>query len=88
VCGLVPQFARFSSGEVIEHMFEVMIEGLLPIPRSTGIDLKAPEPIHPSPYWADPPFIVKLRELGEKYRARTNKDHYYHGWKSALGWPI
>jgi len=52
VCGLVRQFARFSSGEVIEHMFEVMIEGLLPIREVRGFDLKAPEPIHPSPYWA------------------------------------
>ena len=41
---------------------------------SQGITLKAPEAIHPSPYWADPPFIERLRQLGEKYFAKRKKD--------------
>jgi hypothetical protein len=74
VCGQVYVTARFSTGTVIKNMFEIMYDSLLPVPQSTGIELKPPEAIHPSGYWADPPFITKLRELGEKYFAKRKKN--------------
>jgi hypothetical protein len=74
VCGSVRLDYRFSSGEYGWWHMDIMYDSFLPIPQSTGISLKTPDPIHPSPYWADPPFISKLRLLGEKYAAKTGKD--------------
>jgi hypothetical protein len=76
VCGSVKYLSRFSAGTpaVIENLIEIMFESLLPIPQTTGIELKPPTSSHPSPYWADPPFITKLRELGEKYFAQRGKN--------------
>lgn len=65
---------RFSEGTVIRHMFEVMYDSFLPVPQSTGIELKKPTESHPSGYWADPPFIVKLRQLGEQYYSKSKKN--------------
>lgn len=73
-CGSIKYIINASNGQIFVGMFEVMFDSLLPIPQTTGITLKPPETIHPSPYWADPPFITKLRELGEKYFAKTHKD--------------
>ena len=55
-------------------LVQVMFDSFLPIPQSDGIRLKQPTAIHPSTYFADPPFIVKLKKSGEKYRAKTGKD--------------
>jgi len=75
-CGSIRFINNFSMGQppTIENQIDVMYDSLLPIPQSAGIELKPPEPIHPSPYWADPPFIEKLRTLGEKYSAQRKKN--------------
>ena len=74
VSGSVRLLFSFSNGVSGENLAEIMYDSFLPIPQSTGITLKAPETMHPSPYWGEPAFITKLRSLGEKYFAATNKD--------------
>ncbi len=75
-CGSLRVRFTFSAGAppVIEHQVDVMFDSFLPIPQTTGIELKPPAPIHPSPYWADPAFIAKLRLLGEQYHAQRHKN--------------
>lgn len=74
VCGQVTFLGKHSDGSVDEYLLEIMFDSFLPIPQSTGIALKAPDRIHPSPYWADPAFISKLRQLGERYYGKTTKN--------------
>lgn len=73
-CGSIRVDYRFSNGDYGWQHIDVMYDSFLPIPQSTGISLKPPDPIHPQPYWADVMFITKLRQLGEKYSAKTHKD--------------
>jgi hypothetical protein len=73
VCGVIRVIVTASESSDLQ-LVEVMYDSFLPIPQSTGIALKTPEAIHPSPYWADVTFITKLKALGERFYAKFHKD--------------
>ena len=52
-------------------LVQVMFDSFLPIPQSDGIRLKQPTAIHPSTYFADPPFIVKLKKSWRKIQSQN-----------------
>lgn len=67
VCGSIRFVARHSNGSGDEGQTDVVLAGLQPIPTSAALSLKAPEAVHPTPYWGAPDFIAKLVDLANRY---------------------
>jgi hypothetical protein len=74
VSGAVLLSVEFDGRPTLEHRYEIMLLGLVPIPSTRKIKLKSPRPEHPSPYWADPAFVRKLELVADKYFSETGKD--------------
>ncbi|QGY32519.1 hypothetical protein [Pantoea cypripedii] len=72
-CGSVRLIVRTAKPSVIEHLIEIMIQGLQPIQSSSCLKLKTPTAAHPSPYWATQTMIEKLNHCAAAYNQATNK---------------